>query len=109
MRVHVNSSGAALLMTRACLSLSLSLKIRYISRTQGLPAEHLLNKGTKTSRFFSKESDSPNASWRLKVLFPPWSLTCAAVGCLALNDSLALLTITFLLVHMLEEHCLDSS
>ncbi|XP_011605101.2 homeodomain-interacting protein kinase 3-like isoform X1 [Takifugu rubripes] len=42
-------------------------QIRYISRTQGLPAEHLLNKGTKTSRFFSKESDSPNASWRLKT------------------------------------------
>lgn len=46
---------------------SLSLKIRYISQTQGLPAEHLLNKGTKTARFFSKESDSPYASWRLKV------------------------------------------
>ncbi|XP_068168549.1 homeodomain-interacting protein kinase 3-like isoform X2 [Antennarius striatus] len=42
-------------------------QIRYISQTQGLPAEHLLNKGTKTSRFFSKESDSPYASWRLKT------------------------------------------
>lgn len=49
------------------LSLSLSTQIRYISQTQGLPGEHLLNKGTKTSRFFSKESDSPYASWRLKV------------------------------------------
>lgn len=45
----------------------LSAQIRYISQTQGLPAEQLLNKGTKTSRFFSKESDSPYASWRLKV------------------------------------------
>ncbi|KAM7396246.1 hypothetical protein PAMP_019303 [Pampus punctatissimus] len=41
--------------------------IRYISQTQGLPSEQLLNKGTKTSRFFSKESDSPYASWRLKT------------------------------------------
>uniref|UniRef100_A0A8C4I685 non-specific serine/threonine protein kinase n=1 Tax=Dicentrarchus labrax TaxID=13489 RepID=A0A8C4I685_DICLA len=42
-------------------------QIRYICQTQGLPAEQLLNKGTKTSRFFSKESDSPYASWRLKT------------------------------------------
>uniref|UniRef100_A0AAV2L372 non-specific serine/threonine protein kinase n=1 Tax=Knipowitschia caucasica TaxID=637954 RepID=A0AAV2L372_KNICA len=42
-------------------------QIRYISQTQGLPGEHLLNKGTKTSRFFTKESDSPYASWRLKT------------------------------------------
>ncbi|KAM9808149.1 LOW QUALITY PROTEIN: homeodomain-interacting protein kinase 3-like [Neosynchiropus ocellatus] len=42
-------------------------QIRYISQTQGLPEEHLLNKGTKTSRFFSKEPDSPYASWRLKT------------------------------------------
>ncbi|CAG5958551.1 unnamed protein product [Menidia menidia] len=41
--------------------------IRYISQTQGLPAEQLLTKGTKTSRFFTKESDSPYASWRLKT------------------------------------------
>lgn len=44
-----------------------SAQIRYISQTQGLPAEQLLNKGTKTTRFFTKESDSPYASWRLKV------------------------------------------
>ncbi|XP_028264068.1 homeodomain-interacting protein kinase 3-like isoform X2 [Parambassis ranga] len=42
-------------------------QIRYISQTQGLPPEQLLNKGTKTARFFSKESDSPYASWRLKT------------------------------------------
>uniref|UniRef100_A0A671RTY2 non-specific serine/threonine protein kinase n=1 Tax=Sinocyclocheilus anshuiensis TaxID=1608454 RepID=A0A671RTY2_9TELE len=41
-------------------------QIRYISQTQGLPGEHLLNVGTKTSRFFSRESDSPYAAWRLK-------------------------------------------
>ncbi|XP_077372521.1 homeodomain-interacting protein kinase 3a [Festucalex cinctus] len=42
-------------------------QIRYISQTQGLPAEHLLNKGTKTSRFFCKESESAYPSWRLKT------------------------------------------
>ncbi|KAM3870639.1 homeodomain-interacting protein kinase 3-like [Diretmus argenteus] len=41
-------------------------QIRYISQTQGLPSEQLLNKGTKTSRFFCKDSDSPYACWRLK-------------------------------------------
>uniref|UniRef100_A0A8C8EU15 non-specific serine/threonine protein kinase n=1 Tax=Oncorhynchus tshawytscha TaxID=74940 RepID=A0A8C8EU15_ONCTS len=42
-------------------------QIRYISQTQVLPGEQLLNAGTKTSRFFCKESDSPYASWRLKT------------------------------------------
>uniref|UniRef100_A0AAQ4PIK2 non-specific serine/threonine protein kinase n=1 Tax=Gasterosteus aculeatus aculeatus TaxID=481459 RepID=A0AAQ4PIK2_GASAC len=42
-------------------------QIRYISQTHGVPAEQLLNKGTKTSRFFCKESNSPYASWRLKT------------------------------------------
>ncbi|XP_056272490.1 homeodomain-interacting protein kinase 3-like isoform X2 [Pseudoliparis swirei] len=42
-------------------------QIRYISQTQGVPAEQLLSKGTKTSRFFSKESNSPYACWRLKT------------------------------------------
>ncbi|KAM4602815.1 LOW QUALITY PROTEIN: homeodomain-interacting protein kinase 3 [Polymixia lowei] len=41
-------------------------QIRYISQTQGLPGEHLLNVGTKTARFFCRESDSPYAAWRLK-------------------------------------------
>ncbi|XP_038162661.1 homeodomain-interacting protein kinase 3 isoform X2 [Cyprinodon tularosa] len=41
-------------------------QIRYISQTQGLPGEHLLNTGAKTARFFCKESDSPYAAWRLK-------------------------------------------
>ncbi|XP_041967391.1 homeodomain-interacting protein kinase 3a isoform X1 [Alosa sapidissima] len=42
-------------------------QIRYISQTQGVPGEHLLNSGTKTPRFFSRESDSPYAAWRLKT------------------------------------------
>ncbi|KAA0714622.1 Homeodomain-interacting protein kinase 3 [Triplophysa tibetana] len=41
-------------------------QIRYISQTQGLPGEHLLNVGTKTSRFFCRVSDSPYAAWKLK-------------------------------------------
>ncbi|XP_077479972.1 homeodomain-interacting protein kinase 3 isoform X2 [Stigmatopora argus] len=41
-------------------------QIRYISQTQGLPGEHLLNTGTKTARFFCRESDSPYAVWRIK-------------------------------------------
>ncbi|XP_062861269.1 homeodomain-interacting protein kinase 3 isoform X2 [Trichomycterus rosablanca] len=41
-------------------------QIRYISQTQGPPEEHLLNIGTKTSRFFSRESESSYATWRLK-------------------------------------------
>nr|XP_061796171.1 homeodomain-interacting protein kinase 3-like [Nerophis lumbriciformis] len=41
-------------------------QIRYISQTQGLPGEHLLNAGTKTARFFCRESDSPYAVWRIK-------------------------------------------
>uniref|UniRef100_A0A8C1HKV9 non-specific serine/threonine protein kinase n=1 Tax=Cyprinus carpio carpio TaxID=630221 RepID=A0A8C1HKV9_CYPCA len=42
-------------------------QIRYISQTQGLPGEQLLNVGTKTARFFCKESNSPYATWRLKT------------------------------------------
>uniref|UniRef100_A0A3P9H5D4 non-specific serine/threonine protein kinase n=1 Tax=Oryzias latipes TaxID=8090 RepID=A0A3P9H5D4_ORYLA len=42
-------------------------QIRYISQTQGLPGEHLLNTGTKTARFFCKESESSYAVWRLKT------------------------------------------
>ncbi|XP_056137378.1 homeodomain-interacting protein kinase 3-like [Lampris incognitus] len=42
-------------------------QIRYISQTQGPPGQQLLNKGSKTSRFFCKESEYPCASWRLKT------------------------------------------
>ncbi|XP_061212587.1 homeodomain-interacting protein kinase 3 isoform X3 [Neopsephotus bourkii] len=43
-------------------------QIRYISQTQGLPGEQLLNMGTKTARFFCRETDAPYSSWRLKTL-----------------------------------------
>ncbi|XP_035212726.1 homeodomain-interacting protein kinase 2-like isoform X2 [Stegodyphus dumicola] len=47
-------------------------QIRYISQTQGLPAEHMLNNATKTTRFFYREEDSNYPFWRLKV--NPWKL-----------------------------------
>ncbi|XP_069327357.1 homeodomain-interacting protein kinase 3 isoform X2 [Eulemur rufifrons] len=43
-------------------------QIRYISQTQGLPGEQLLNVGTKSTRFFCKETDMTHSSWRLKTL-----------------------------------------
>ncbi|XP_027017307.1 homeodomain-interacting protein kinase 2 isoform X2 [Tachysurus fulvidraco] len=42
-------------------------QIRYISQTQGLPAEYLLSAGTKTTRFFNRETDSTYPLWRLKT------------------------------------------
>ncbi|XP_041073973.1 homeodomain-interacting protein kinase 3-like isoform X1 [Polyodon spathula] len=42
-------------------------QIRYISQTQGLPGDQMLNVGTKTARFFCRESDSPYSGWRLKT------------------------------------------
>lgn len=42
-------------------------QIRYISQTQGLPAEYLLSAGTKTTRFFNRDPDSTYPLWRLKV------------------------------------------
>ncbi|XP_065421660.1 homeodomain-interacting protein kinase 2 isoform X9 [Chrysemys picta bellii] len=42
-------------------------QIRYISQTQGLPAEYLLSSGTKTTRFFNRDTDSPYPLWRLKT------------------------------------------
>uniref|UniRef100_G3SZ78 non-specific serine/threonine protein kinase n=1 Tax=Loxodonta africana TaxID=9785 RepID=G3SZ78_LOXAF len=42
-------------------------QIRYISQTQGLPAEYLLSAGTKTTRFFNRDTDSPYPLWRLKA------------------------------------------
>ncbi|KAM4845193.1 homeodomain-interacting protein kinase 3 isoform 3-T5 [Thomomys bottae] len=41
-------------------------QIRYISQTQGLPGEQLLNVGTKSTRFFCRETDI--SGWRLKTL-----------------------------------------
>ncbi|KAG9485540.1 homeodomain-interacting protein kinase 1 isoform X3 [Eleutherodactylus coqui] len=42
-------------------------QIRYISQTQGLPAEYLLSAGTKTSRFFNRDPDLGYSLWRLKT------------------------------------------
>ncbi|XP_010881628.1 homeodomain-interacting protein kinase 2 isoform X4 [Esox lucius] len=43
-------------------------QIRYISQTQGLPAEYLLSAGTKTTRFFNRDTDSTNYPlWRMKT------------------------------------------
>ncbi|XP_060713550.1 homeodomain-interacting protein kinase 1 isoform X2 [Tachysurus vachellii] len=42
-------------------------QIRYISQTQGLPAEYLLSAGTKTNRFFHRGPDSSYPLWRLKT------------------------------------------
>lgn len=54
--------------TLKCAFLSSSvLQIRYISQTQGLPAEYLLSAGTKTTRFFNRDPDSTYPLWRLKV------------------------------------------
>ncbi|CAO2579693.1 Homeodomain-interacting protein kinase 3 [Lemmus lemmus] len=43
-------------------------QIRYISQTQGLPGEQLLNVGTKSTRFFCRETDMSHSVWRLKTL-----------------------------------------
>ncbi|XP_067863403.1 homeodomain-interacting protein kinase 1-like isoform X4 [Heptranchias perlo] len=42
-------------------------QIRYISQTQGLPAEYLLSAGTKTTRFFNRDPDSGYPLWKLKT------------------------------------------
>lgn len=43
-------------------------QIRYISQTQGFPGDHLLNVGTKTSRFFCRDPETQYPSWKLKTL-----------------------------------------
>jgi len=43
-------------------------QIRYISQTQGLPSEYMLNVATKTKRFFVREvCETHYPFWRLKV------------------------------------------
>ena len=50
------------------MNLIVFFQIRYISQTQGLPAEHMLSAATKTVRFFVRENtDSNYPFWRLKV------------------------------------------
>ncbi|XP_037909201.1 homeodomain-interacting protein kinase 2 isoform X4 [Hermetia illucens] len=43
-------------------------QIRYISQTQGLPTEHMLNSASKTSKFFYRDVDSTYPFWRLKTV-----------------------------------------
>ena len=42
-------------------------QIRYISQTQGLPAEHMLNNASKTVKFFYRDRDTSYPVWRLKT------------------------------------------
>jgi len=42
-------------------------QIRYISQTQGIPAEHMLNNATKTTKFFYRDNESTYPFWRLKT------------------------------------------
>lgn len=43
-------------------------QIRYISQTQGLPTEHMLNNASKTAKFFYRDLDSSTYPfWRLKT------------------------------------------
>ncbi|XP_063384341.1 homeodomain-interacting protein kinase 2, partial [Cydia fagiglandana] len=42
-------------------------QIRYISQTQGLPTEHMLNSASKTAKFFYRDVDSTYPFWRLKT------------------------------------------
>ncbi|XKL61288.1 hypothetical protein PGB90_008345 [Kerria lacca] len=42
-------------------------QIRYISQTQGLPTEHMLNSASKTTKFFYRDMDSTYPFWRLKT------------------------------------------
>ncbi|KAI4495963.1 hypothetical protein M0802_008178 [Mischocyttarus mexicanus] len=42
-------------------------QIRYISQTQGLPTEHMLNNASKTTKFFYRDMDSTHPFWRLKT------------------------------------------
>ncbi|XP_076030762.1 homeodomain interacting protein kinase isoform X6 [Oratosquilla oratoria] len=42
-------------------------QIRYISQTQGIPAEHMLNNATKTIKFFYRDNESTYPFWRLKT------------------------------------------
>ena len=51
-----------------------AFQIRYISQTQGIPAENMLNSATKTAKFFYRDNESPHPFWRLKVLQCSFSL-----------------------------------
>ncbi|XP_044734949.1 homeodomain-interacting protein kinase 2 isoform X2 [Chrysoperla carnea] len=42
-------------------------QIRYISQTQGLPTEQMLNNASKTTKFFYRDMESTYPFWRLKT------------------------------------------
>ncbi|XP_065318100.1 uncharacterized protein LOC135926233 isoform X2 [Gordionus sp. m RMFG-2023] len=42
-------------------------QIRFISQTQGLPPQHMLNVAVKTEQFFCKESNGKYHYWRMKT------------------------------------------
>ncbi|XP_043935405.1 homeodomain-interacting protein kinase 2-like [Protopterus annectens] len=52
-------------------------QIRYITDTQGVPEESLLNQGKKTGLYFCKTLDSAHPQWRLKT---PEEYVAGAVG-----------------------------
>jgi len=52
-------------------------QIRYISQTQGLPSEYMLNAATKTKRFFVREvCETHYPFWRLKVTALAYTCFC---------------------------------
>ena len=56
------------MMSNNIINVILFSQIRYISQTQGLPAEHMLSSATKTARFFVRDNtDGSYPFWRLKV------------------------------------------
>ena len=42
-------------------------QIRYISQTQGVPPEHMLNNASKTPKFFYRDRESSYPFWRLRT------------------------------------------
>ena len=53
-----------------------AFQIRYISQTQGLPSDHLLTNGSKSSKFFKKVLSSTTGllEWKMKVRTPSMTL-----------------------------------
>lgn len=43
------------------------LLLRYISQTQGIPTENMLNSASKTAKFFYRDVDATYPFWRLKT------------------------------------------
>lgn len=55
-------------------------QIRYISQTQGLPTEHMLNNASKTTKFFYRDMESTYPFWRLKVsTYVELDAACASI------------------------------